>query len=136
MPRRSLQPNATATSESETWQTLLGRSHRQTGRMPAESIVRHVLSVTQGGDWPVQRDALDAVLRRYASARTDEIQIVARPRGQLVGLYATRRRGSRAGPYRTLLRRIDPSALSGVAEDLRGTVAGQGYHLLSKDGAR
>ena len=131
MPRRSLQPNATATSESETWQTLLGRSHRQTGRMPAESIVRHVLSVTQGGDWPVQRDALDAVLRRYASARTDEIQIVARPRGRLVGLYATRRRGSRARPYRTLLRRIEPLDGSCECADFLRNSLGLCKHLLA-----
>jgi hypothetical protein len=93
---------------SETYQALLARAHRRTGGVPPESIVRHVLSVTQGGDWPVQRDALDAVLRRCASAHTDEIQMVRRPSGQPLGLYATRRRGSRATPYRTLLRRNEP----------------------------
>ena len=35
-----------------------------------------------------------------------------------------------------LLRAVDLSALPGVVEDLRGTVAGQPYHLLSKDAAR
>ena len=47
--------------------------------------MRHVLSVTQGGDWPVQRDALDAVLRRCASAHADEIQIVATATGPAAG---------------------------------------------------
>jgi hypothetical protein len=78
-------------------QTLLTRAHRRTGGVPPERIVRHVLSVTQGGDWSIQRDALDAVLRRCASTHTDEIQIVGRPRGRLQGLYATRRRGRAHG---------------------------------------
>ena len=106
----SSQPEAIAITESEAYQTLLVRAHRRTGDVPPESIVRQVLSVTRGGDWPVQRDALDAVLRRCASTHTDEIQIVERPRGLLLGLYATRRRESRARPYRTLLRRIEPAS--------------------------
>jgi hypothetical protein len=117
MQRRSSEPNVTPTTESETYQTLLGRAQRRTGGVPAEKIVRHVLSVTQGGDWPVQREALEAALRRCASARTDQIRIVGRPRGRVLGLYATRRRGSRARPYRTLLRRIEP--LDGSCEKRR-----------------
>jgi hypothetical protein len=108
MPSRSSQPEAIAITESETYQALLARAHRRTGGVPPESIVRHVLSVTRGGDWPVQRDALEAVLRRCASTHADEIQVVRRPRGRLLGLYATRRGGSRARPYRMLLRRIEP----------------------------
>src|ERR1700681_431599 len=107
MQSRSSQSKAIAITESETYHTLLARAHRRTGGVPSESIVRHVLSVTRGGDWPVQRDALEAVLRRCASTHTDEIQIVRRPLGRLLGLYATRRHGSRARPYRTLLRRIE-----------------------------
>ncbi|HUE85816.1 MAG TPA: hypothetical protein VMO26_07025, partial [Vicinamibacterales bacterium] len=87
MPSRSSQPGFPAATlrggvepealtEHETYQTLLARARRRTGAVPADCIVRHVLSVTLGGDWPVQRDALDAVLRRCASTRTDEIQIV------------------------------------------------------------
>ena len=85
MQSRTFQSDAIAITESETYQTLLARAQRRTGGVPAERIVRHVLSVTQGGDWPVQRDALDAVLRRCASAHTDEIQIVATATGPAVG---------------------------------------------------
>jgi 4-amino-4-deoxy-L-arabinose transferase-like glycosyltransferase len=35
-----------------------------------------------------------------------------------------------------LLKAVDPAALSGVIEVLRGTVSGQGYHLLQKDASR
>jgi hypothetical protein len=109
MQSRSSQPETASFAESETYQALLTRAKRRTGGVPPERIVRHVLSVTRGGDWPVQRDALDAVLRRCASAHTDEIQIVRRPPDGLPGLYATRRAGSRARPYRTLLRRSEPA---------------------------
>jgi len=60
MQSRSSQPEAIATTESEAYQTLLARAHRRTGGVPTEMIVRHVLSVTRGGDWPVYRDALFA----------------------------------------------------------------------------
>ena len=129
--RGGVESEAVAPTESETYQTLLGRAQRRTGAVPPERIVRHVLSVTHGGDWPVQRDALDAVLRRCASARTDEIQIVRRPPGRLRGLYATRRRGSRARPYRTLLRRIEPLDGSCDCADFVRNSLGLCKHLIA-----
>ncbi|MBI3047738.1 MAG: DEAD/DEAH box helicase [Acidobacteria bacterium] len=126
-----MEPEAIAITESETYQTLLARAHRRTGGVPPESIVRHVLSVTHGGDWPVQHDALDAVLRRCASAHTDEIQIVGRPQGRLLGLYATRRQGSRARPYRTLLRRIEPLDGSCECADFLRNSLGLCKHLVA-----
>jgi hypothetical protein len=129
--RREVESEAIAITESETYQTLIARAHRRTGGVPPERIVRHVLSVTHGGDWPVQRDALDAVLRRCASARTDEIQIVRRPPGRLLGLYATRRRGSRARPYRTLLRRVEPLDGSCECADFLRNSLGLCKHLLA-----
>jgi hypothetical protein len=125
------EPEAIAVTESETYQTLLARAQRRTGAVPSESIVRHVLSITQGADWPVQRDALDAVLRRCASAHSDEIQIVRRPPGRLPGLYATRRRGSRAHPYRTLLRRIQPLDGSCECADFLRNSLGLCKHLIA-----
>lgn len=111
-PDMPVPPPAAATFELETeaYQTLLARAQRRTGRVPPELIARHILSVTRGADWPVQRDALEALLRRFAFGRADQLQIVARPpKGRRLGLYATRRPGSPARPYRTLLRRIEPS---------------------------
>ena len=131
MQSRSFQPEAIAITESETYQTLLARAQRRTGGVPAERIVRHILSVTHGGDWPVQRDALDAVLRRCASTHTDEIQIVGRPRRRLLGLYATRRGGSRARPYRTLLRRTEPLDGSCECADFLRSSLGLCKHLVA-----
>jgi hypothetical protein len=122
---------AITVTESESYQMLLARAQRRTGAVPPASIVRHVLSVTQGGDWPVQRDAIEAVLRRCASAHSDEIQIVRRPPGRLLGLYATRRRGSRAHPYRTLLRRIQPLDGSCECADFLRNSLGLCKHLIT-----
>jgi superfamily II DNA or RNA helicase len=131
MQSRSSRSAAIAVAENETYQTLLARAQRRTGGVPAERIVRQVLTVTDGGDWPVQRDALDAVLRRCASAQTDEIQIVEHPRGRLLGLYATRRRGSRARPYRTVLRRIEPIDGSCECPDFLRNSLGLCKHLIA-----
>jgi hypothetical protein len=90
-----------------------------------------VLLVARGSDWPVTRDALDAVLRRCASARTDEIQIIRRPAGRMLGLYATRRRGSRVRPYRTLLRRIEPLEGSCECADFLRNSLGLCKHLVA-----
>jgi len=131
MPRRSTESDSSAVTGSETYHTLLARAQRRTGGVLPERIVRHVLSVTQDGDWPVRRDALDAVLRRCASTHADQIQIVGRPRGRLLGLYATRRRGSRARPYRTLLRRIEPLDGSCECADFLRNSLGLCKHLFA-----
>ena len=131
MPSRSSQLEAIAITESAACQTLLARAHRRTGGVPPEMIVRHVLSVTRGGDWPVYRDALDAILRRCASALTDEIRIVGRPRRRCLGLYATLRSGSRARPYRTLLRRIEPLDGSCECADFLRSSLGLCKHLVA-----
>jgi hypothetical protein len=99
--------------------------------VPPEAVVRHVLVVTRGGDWPVQRDALEAVLRRCTSVHTDEIRIVTRPRGRLLGLYETRRLGSRARPYRTRLRGIDPIEGSCECADFLRSSLGLCKHLIT-----
>ena len=123
-------PDAVMT-EREAYETLLARAHRRTGRLPPDRVVRHVFAVTRGGDWPVQREALEAILRRCASAHIDDIQIAARPRHQVLGLYAARRRGSRARPYRVLLRQLDPfDGSCDCADFLRGSL-GLCKHLVA-----
>jgi hypothetical protein len=129
--RGGVEPGAITMTESEAYQTLLARAYRRTGVLPPETVVRHVLSVTRGGDWPVQHEALDAILRRCASARADEIQIVERPRGRILRLYATRRRGSRAQPYRTLLRRIYPLDSSCECADFLRNSLGLCKHMIA-----
>jgi superfamily II DNA or RNA helicase len=119
-------------TEAEARDALLARAQRKTGRVPPDLIVRHVLAVTRGGDWPVQREALDALIRRFAFGRADGLQIVARPpRGRILGRYATRRRGSASRPYRTVLRGIEPLAGSCDCADFLRSSLGLCKHLLT-----
>ena len=71
MEQTSVEPgiSSTPTDEQEAYQILLSRAHRKTGAIPAELLVRHVLSTTAEADWPVKREALEALLRRMSSAR-------------------------------------------------------------------
>ena len=59
-----VEPEAIAITESETYQTLLARAQRRTGGVPPERIVRHVLSVTHGADWPARPTRLNVIIRR------------------------------------------------------------------------
>jgi hypothetical protein len=129
-----IHPLATATVDigTEAYQMLLARTQRRTGHVPPELIARHVLSVTRGADWPVQRDGLEALLRRFGFGRADRLEIVARPpKGRHLGLYATRRPGSPVRPYRTLLRGIEPIDGSCDCADFLRSSLGLCKHLLT-----
>ena len=57
----------------------------------------------------MRREALETLLRRFAFGQADRLQIVTRPGGGgPLGLYATRRQGSPARPYRILLQWVEP----------------------------
>ena len=118
--------------ETEAFRTLLSLAHKKTGAVPEDLLVRHVMRITQGGDWPLRRAALEACLRRFDFAARDELRVAARPPGvRVFGIYHTRRSRSRQRPYETLLERLDP--LSGsceCADYLRGSL-GLCKHLLT-----
>ena len=95
--------------ETEAFKTLVGRVGRNTAKIPAELLARHVLETVPAQEWPVRVEAMEALLRRLESARKDELRIERRPEnGKVLGLYATRRRGSDARPYRTIVSGADP----------------------------
>src|SRR4051794_17507032 len=95
--------------EREAYRVLLGRVVKKTGKIAPEVLVRHVLAAVPAQEWPVRVDAMEAVLRRIESVRQDKLRVEARPAGgRLLGLYATRRPGSGARPYRTVVHGVDP----------------------------
>jgi hypothetical protein len=61
--------SATVPTEAEAYQTLLARAHRKTGAVAPELVVRHILSVTGAADWPVRREALEALPRNERKPR-------------------------------------------------------------------
>ncbi len=98
-----------AVEETEAYATLVARVGRSSPKIPAEILARHILETVPAQEWPVRVEAMDALLRRLESGRKDELRIESRPEGdKLLGLYATRRRGSEARPYRTIVSGVDP----------------------------
>jgi len=117
--------------ELEAFEELRNRASGKLGELPTEMIVRHVLSVTKGADWPVQRAALDAIVRRFSFARRDALEVASRPLGQIgLGLYGTRRHRTGKRPYRTLLASVNPLLGSCSCKDFRKGGLGLCKHLL------
>jgi superfamily II DNA or RNA helicase len=95
--------------QTEAYQTLLARVGRRSPKIPAEVLVRHVLGCVPPHEWPTRVEAMDALLRRLESAKSDGLRIDVRPEnGRLLGPYATRRRSSVARPYCTIVSGIEP----------------------------
>jgi hypothetical protein len=80
-------PDAVPVSASEAHEALMQMAGRRTLPVPADMIVRHALSLPGEWDWPVRRAALEALLRRFASARTQEIAVVDGPGRSPWGRY-------------------------------------------------
>jgi superfamily II DNA or RNA helicase len=95
--------------ETEAYQTLMARVFKRTGKIPPESLARHILAVVPPTEWPVRVEAMDALLRRLDAGHEDKLRVESRPPdGRMLGLWTTRRPGSGARPYRTTLLGIDP----------------------------
>ena len=94
---------------TEAYQTLMARVGRKSPLIPADLLVRHVLSCVPADEWPARVEAIDALLRRLESGRRDGLRVAARPaEGRALGLYATRRKATGDRPYRTVVSGVDP----------------------------
>jgi len=115
----------------EAFQELRTRASGKLGGLPADIAARHVLSVTAGADWPVQRAALDAIVRRFSFARRDALEVATRPRGSVgLGLYGTRHHRDGQRPYETLLAAVNPLLGSCSCKDFHKGGLGLCKHLL------
>jgi superfamily II DNA or RNA helicase len=100
----------------------------RTGRIPPVLLVSNALEVTRGADWPVQRAALEATLRRLRFAQRDDLRLHSRPQGPF-GLYRTRTGGAER-PYSTLVESIEPLRGSCDCPDFLRNSLGLCKHLL------
>jgi superfamily II DNA or RNA helicase len=99
----------TPVEQTEAYKTLMDRVGRKSPAIPADHLVRHILTCIPAHEWPVRFDGMDALLRRLDSAKKDELRLEARPNnGHVLGLYATRRLGKGARPYQTVLMGVSP----------------------------
>ncbi|MDJ0869784.1 MAG: SNF2-related protein, partial [Myxococcota bacterium] len=106
-------------------------AHRRFGRIPADALARHVLRLHGDADWPVQRAAMEALIRRWKSGQRDALKVARRPQGKTrLGRYETRRPRDRARPYRTWLEAIEPIDGSCDCPDFPRSSLGLCKHLL------
>jgi hypothetical protein len=106
-------------------------AERKTRAALAPLLADHVLAATPGADWPVQRAAMEAVLRRGVFATRDDLTVATPPAGgKPLGTYRTRRRGARSRPYRTLLASLTPLRGSCDCPDFLRNSLGLCKHLL------
>ncbi len=125
------------TTYEETLATLSDLARRRTRRIPPESVATHVIAVTDGADWQVRRAALDALIRRIKFIERDGLVVTARPKRQVLGVYATGRSDATgepskraARPWTTELESLEPPRGSCDCPDyLRGSL-GLCKHLL------
>ena len=61
---------------------LSSMAHKRFGAVPDEAVARHVLRVTVDGDWPLQRAAMEALVRRAGFGKRDELRVARRPPGR------------------------------------------------------
>jgi hypothetical protein len=116
---------------SEAFAVLQQMAHGETLRIPPAFLAGHVLAVARDADWPVQRAAMAAVLRRCGFAARDRLRIAARPgRGAAFGLYTTRRPRESARPYATHLESLAPLRGSCDCPDYLRSSLGLCKHLL------
>lgn len=86
MDAANLTPNV-PTGPSEAIDTLIALAGRKTLPIPAAMIAEHVMALPGPWDWPVRRTAFDAVLRRLASAKAQELSVRDRPAYRPFGNY-------------------------------------------------
>ena len=126
----SAAPAAPGHEPLEAHRALVDLARGKTGKIPPEWLATQALRVTEGADFPVQRAALEALIRRWGFARRDQLKLVSRPQGrEVLGFYRTAANRA-ARPYRTLLASIEPTQGSCDCSDYFKSSLGLCKHLL------
>jgi superfamily II DNA or RNA helicase len=118
--------------ETEASRVLLAMAHRKKGRIPCELLVNHVLKITAGGDWPLRRGAMEAVLRRCTSVEEGRFVIEARwSRRDAVGDFTVRRKDGGARSHEARITCVDPLEASCDCDDYLRNSLGLCKHVLA-----
>src|SRR5918996_1029608 len=115
----------------EALDVLTDEADGRSGNIPPALLAAQAIRVTAGADFPVQKAALDALLRRLSSARAEDGLVVrGKPRGAApFGLYRLKGRDS-GREYRVLFRFRDPPKGSCECADFARSALGLCKHLL------
>src|SRR5579864_8855617 len=73
--------------DTEAHAALVELAARRTLHIPADLLARHVLALPGAWDWPVRRAAMEAIVRRIASVRVQEISVPRAPQRGPWGRY-------------------------------------------------
>jgi superfamily II DNA or RNA helicase len=125
-------PPSPPNDDSEAHEALVQIAGRRTAPIPADLLVRHTLALPGGWDWPVRRAAFEAILRRLASARAQELAVVEGPGRGTWGRYRLARAGAEGSlPYDVRLSALAPVHGSCDCADYLRASLGVCKHLLA-----
>jgi superfamily II DNA or RNA helicase len=118
--------------DAEAHLALVELAGRRTLHIPADLLARHVLALPGSWDWSVRRAAMEAVLRRIASVRVQEISVAKAPQRGPWGRYILGRADADGAlPYDARLSSLAPLRGScDCADYLRGAL-GLCKHVLA-----
>ena len=119
-------------STDEALEALVQVAGRRTFPIPADLLARHALDLPGEWDWPVRRAALEALLRRLASARSQRIVVAIEPRRGAWGRYVLARPDDdEALPYDVRLSSVRPPRGACDCPDFLRASLGLCKHLLA-----
>jgi hypothetical protein len=122
----------TPTNDSEAYEALVQIAGRRTLHIPADLLARHVLALPGQWDWPVRRAALEALVRRIASVRVQEISVVEPPSGGPWGRYRLGRADAdETLPYNSRISSLTPLRGSCDCPDFLRAALGLCKHVLA-----
>ena len=114
-------------TDDEARAALVEYAHRRFGRVSAERIAAHILTVTPERDWPVRLAALEALARRWAFGERDALRIAARSKTTLGTYRVTRTAGA---SYAVEVQSLDPIRTSCACADFVRSSLGLCKHGL------
>jgi superfamily II DNA or RNA helicase len=110
---------------------LMEIARSRSAPFPPKRIVEHALAISASRDFELRREALEALLRRVASARSDGLTVAdVRQAPHALGLFRLRREDETL-PYTVLVRSIEPLVASCDCPDYVRNSLGACKHVFS-----
>ena len=120
-----------ALREEEAREDLLEILRKRFRPIPGEWMLPVLTRACEGGDATLRKEAIEALSRRFANAKREELRVARRPLGrEVMGSYGTRRKGERERDYRTELYSVCPVRGSCSCRDFARSSLGLCKHLM------
>lgn len=120
-----------AAREEEAREDLLEILRKRFRPIPEEWMLEVLMRACEGGDANLRKEAIEALSRRFANGKREELRVARRPPGGvLLGSYSTRRKGEGERNYRTELYSVSPVRASCGCRDFARSSLGLCKHLM------